>query len=167
MSYLLVLSSRPQWYYYGMKLELAQDPLSNWHSNYHSLTKNQLTAKITWSWWIIYMLTGLLPSNNLLQTLVSRDQLRQQYRAYPYNSLPAYRLWNHMGYFSILMVGRMVPWSSLVSPVDQWVNQRLSLWQPLLKPLMNWSSYWWSFLCPEYRSVKWTRVWCMHIPSSL
>ena len=45
------------------------------------------------SGWIICMLTDLLPSNNMLQTLVSQDQLRLQdwLRTSPYNSLSIYR----------------------------------------------------------------------------
>ena len=47
------------------------------HKNCPSLMRQQHTSK-TLSSWIAYMFIGLLPCNNVLQTVVSWDKLRHQ-----------------------------------------------------------------------------------------
>ena len=90
------LSSLPRTHFRtrpGSSSELAQIIFWVCPRSHSMLPQDPLPTSKNPSGWIICMLTDLLPSNNMLQTLVSQDQLRLQdwFRTYPYNSLTIYR----------------------------------------------------------------------------
>ena len=90
------LSSLPRTHFRtrpGSSSELAQIIFWVCPGSHSMLPQDPLPTSKNPSGWIICMLTDLLPSNNMLQTLVSQDQLRLQdwHRTYPYNSLSIYR----------------------------------------------------------------------------
>ena len=77
----------------GSSSELAQIIFLVCPGSHSMLPQDPLPTSKNPSGWIICMLTDMLPSNNMLQTLVSQDQLRLQdwLCTYPYNSLSIYR----------------------------------------------------------------------------
>ena len=77
----------------GSSSELAQIIFLVCPGSHSMLPQDPLPTSKNPSGWIICILTDMLPSNNMLQTLVSQDQLRLQdwLRTYPYNSLSIYR----------------------------------------------------------------------------
>ena len=90
------LSSLPRTHFRtrpGSSSKLAQIIFWVCPGSHSMLPQDPLPTSKNPSGWIICMLTDLLPSNNMLQTLVSQDQLRLQdwLRTYPYNSLSIYR----------------------------------------------------------------------------